>query len=138
MTTKVQARDLIVSMIEDEVKPLVGATEVFYEKTKKIDLDNVASPFIRARVTFENARQASVELKPLRRNYGALLMVLMFKEGVGHRSALGIIDQLDQVVGPRNLSGVQMEVPVTTEARTQAGWEGYEVRVNFYFDTPTT
>lgn len=138
MTTKVQARDRITFMLESEVKPALGLTELFYEKTKVIDLDTVASPFARSSITIENSKQASVELKPLRRVYGALTMTIFFKEGDGHRATLGLIDQLDQILGPRNLDGVQMMVPVTTEARAAAGWEGYEVRVNFYFDTRTT
>lgn len=135
MTTMLQARDNIVSLIETDVKPLLAGRNLYYANTVAVDLGLETELFLRVEIEFEDAAQATVELNPMRRTFGAVYFTLFYREGSGSRVALTTFDSIINVVKNRVSGSVIFKTPVPTRTDARKGWVSQQLRAPFYFDS---
>lgn len=131
MTTYVQARDAIVTFIEDTF----SALPIYYEDAETVDLDAVGDQFIKVEIEFVDAHQASIGEEPLERTLGFVVFSVFTKEGIGARAALGVFDTLRSAISCQNLGGVQLEAVRPGDVERQKGWVNREFLVPFWFDS---
>ena len=135
MTTYVQARDSIVTLLHTNLSADKPYLPVYWENTTAIDLDMAADPFIRITIEFDDAEQMTINNTPERRVYGDLFITVFTKTGRGTRHVLELFDYLENVVKYRNTGQVCLLTPQAGRKVEQGGWVAHVLRAPFFFDS---
>lgn len=131
MTTFVEARDALVTLIETDF----SGYRVFYENTTEVDLDTVGDRFIKVEIEFVGAAQASIGQNPADRTYGLLTFSVFTKAGQGVRTTLQVLDTLKNIVRFKNIAKVQLQHVEPGDVERKSGWECRYLHVPFWFDS---
>ena len=135
MTTFVECRDAIVTLIHTSLQTQHPGLPVFWENTLSIDLDTVGERFIRIEVDFDDAHQLTINGNPEHRTYGTVYFTVFGKEGTGVRETLALFQSLTDVVKFKQDARYVFGVPTPGRRDAQAGWRSYELRAPFWFDS---
>jgi hypothetical protein len=135
MTTYVQARTAVVSLINTAWVTQYPTIPIIYENTLAVDLDTVGDMLLRINIDFDDAQQMTVNGSPHHMIMGTVRMMIMWREGKGTVSALEVMDFLT------NLTKFKLNTPVTfwlpTPGRkvAQKGWVSQNLDLPFRFHT---
>lgn len=135
MTTFVQSRDAIVTLIHTALQAQHPDLPVFWENTLTVDLDTVANPFLRIEIDFDDAHQLTINDMPEHRTYGHVYFTVFAKEGTGSRNALVLFDSLSDLVKFKSDARFVFGVPTPGRRDARDGWVSYELRAPFFFDS---
>jgi hypothetical protein len=135
MTSYVQARDSIVSLIHTNIELNLPTLPVFWENTLSVNLDTVGDRLLRVEIDFDDAKQMTINDAPERRVYGEVVFTLMNKVGLGTRDTLVVIDYIENVVKYVNTTKVVFQTPAMGRKQERQGWVSHEFRAPFFFDS---
>ena len=134
MTTRVQARDAIVTLLNTHFTTNHPTLKVFWENTTEVNLDTVGDRFVRICIDWHQSRQITIEYKPSTRVVGYIRTTFFTKKGLGSRNTLALIDSFVSSVKYKRISpGITLECPSDVETVTQGNWESREVELRFFF-----
>jgi len=135
MTTFVQSRDAIVTLIHTALQAQHPTLPVFWENTLAVNLDTVGTQFLRIEIDFDDAHQLTINDAPEHRTYGHVYFTVFVKEGAGSRSALVLFDSLSDLVKFQAAQRFVFGVPTPGRRDARDGWMSYELRAPFFFDS---
>mgnify|MGYP000320669470 FL=1 len=135
MTTYVEARDSLVTLINTSLSTDYPALEVIYENTIKVDMNSVSDMLVLISIDFLGARQATIETRPHSRVLGEVTFRLIFKDGSGTRVALQLFDYLTTLFNSKQIGGVTTRVPSPGKKQIIDEWSSYDLFVPFIFDS---
>lgn len=135
MTTFVEARDAIVTLIHNALQAQLPDLPVFWENTLTVDLDVVGSPFLRIEIEFDDARQLTINDMPEHRTYGTVFFTVFVKEGTGMRQTLVLFDTLANLVKFKTSNRFVFSTPTPGRRDARDGWVSSELRAPFFFDS---
>lgn len=134
MTTYTQARDQMVTALNNAWTTNHPTIPILYENTMSVDLDTVGDIFVKASIDFEDAFQSDMDPAPGFEAHGVITLVVFVKEGKGSRSVLGIFDSVAQSLTFQRLgSSVQLFVPNPGRKSSKDGWATSYFYVPFSF-----
>lgn len=133
MTTYVQARDILATLVDTAWKAQYPAIPIFHENTKQIPLDAVGNTFLLVAITFHDTLRTSVDLSPISESHGFITLRLFAKEGTGVRTTLGMTDFLTTTLKYQTPSGVTLDCPTPGRTQQQDGWTSTDLNVPFKF-----
>lgn len=131
----VGARTAIVSYLSPALALAYPAMPVFYENTTKIDLTKAADLFLIVDISFDAAKQVTIEASPVTRVLGSIVLRVVVKEGKGTVQSLTLFDYLTDLMKHKNLGGLTLKTPKPGKKATPAGWASYDLFVPFQFDS---
>lgn len=135
MTTYVQARDSIATLLASDFSANLPDLPVFWENTLEVDLDTVGDTFMRVLIDFDEAMKMTELGAPEHRVHGEVIFTVLTKEGKGTRHVLVLFDHITNVVKYCNTSKVQFQTPMPGRKDGRDGWLSFDLRAPFYFDT---
>ena len=133
MTTHVQARDTIVSLIQPNWTATYPNVPIYYEDTTAISLDLLGTHFLLVSINFTDAIRQDIDPSPTTRLYGEISLRLFSKEGSGVRTTLGFMDYLASLLKYRLLNGVTLGVAMPGKRVSRDGWTSTDLNVEFSF-----
>jgi len=131
--TYVDARDALVAYLVANWPVAHPTIPVYYENQETVDLDTVGDAFLKIEITYPYARQSSVELKPMTRVDGLLMIDIWARAGTGTRGGMVFYDYLHTLFAYKNLSGVQIAAPTQDKPAIQSGWHQQQMAIPFVF-----
>lgn len=134
MTTYVEARDELVTLINSKFSADHPTLKVFYQNTKKVDINTVGDQFVRITVDMMKGKQSSIEFEPRRRVLGEVILEFVYKEGLGTRYALEMYDYVESFLAMKSLTKVSTRVASPGADWEKEGWAGFRITVPFFFD----
>lgn len=134
MTTYVEARDELVTLINSKFSTDHPTLAVFYENTKKVDTNTVGDQFVKVTIDMVGAKQTTIEMSPRRRVLGTVTLEFIYKEGMGTRYALTMFDYVESLLSMKSLTGVSTRAASPGADWSKEGWAGFRITVPFFFD----
>lgn len=134
MTTYVEARDELVTLINNKFSTDHPTLKVFYQNTKKVDTNTVGDQFVRVTVDMMKGKQSSIEFEPRRRVLGEVILEFVYKEGLGTRYSLEMYDYVESFLAMKTLTKVSTRVASPGADWEKEGWAGFRITVPFFFD----
>jgi hypothetical protein len=135
MTTYVEARDSLVTLINTSLTTDYPALKVIYENTVKVDMNSVGDMLVLISIDFLTARQATIETHPNSRVLGEITFRLIFKDGSGTRATLQLFDYLTALFNSKTIGGVTTRVPSPGKKQIIDEWSSFDLFVPFVFDS---
>ncbi len=135
MTTFVEARDVVVTLIHTALQTDRPTLPVFWANTKVVDLDTVGSLFLRVEVEFTDARQLTINNDPEHRTYGMVYFSVFSKEGTGDRATLDLFEYLTNVVKFQRSANYTFLTPRPGRREARSGWVSAELHAPFQFES---
>lgn len=129
------ARTAIITYLSAALASAYPTMEVFYENTTEIDLTKAADRFLIVDISFDTAKQVSIEATPMNRVLGSVVFRVMVKKGRGTVKALQLFDYLTSITRQKQLGGLSLKVPTPGKKATPSGWASFDLFVPFQFDS---
>lgn len=135
MTTYVEARDAIVTLVSTNLGTDYPDLELEWENTVLVDLDAVGDRFLKIEVDIDGADQLTMDAPVQHQTWGLLHFTLMVKEGSGIRDTLILLQYLGDMAKYTQIEGVWLGTPTPGPRRARDGWRSYELSIPFEFDS---
>ena len=133
MTTYVQVRDTLATLVNTAWTTQYPSVPIFHENTKQIPLDTVGKVFLFVAIAFEDTFRTSVDIDPISESHGVITLRLFAKEGSGVRTALGMKDFLTDTLKYQSTGGITIDCPTPGRSEDRDGWTSMDLIVPFQF-----
>lgn len=131
MTTYVQARDTLVTKIDDALMSSYPTLKVFWENTTEVDTNTVGNNFVQVEVNFQDSVDTTIAADFM--VTGEVNFRLFYKQGQGSRQALALFDFLTSLMASQIVSGVTLLTPRPGRKDTSRGWASFDLNCPFFF-----
>ena len=133
MTTYVEARDALATLVDATWKAEYPTVPVFHENTKQIPLDSIGHNFLLVAITFNDTVRTGIDASPISASHGFITLRIFSKEGSGVRTGLAMQDYLTSSLKYQQISGVTLDCPTPGRTQVQTGWASVDLKVPFSF-----
>lgn len=135
MTTRVEARSEITSVLSTNLAGNFPGIPFFWDDTVAVDLDKVGDRFVRVNTAFLDTEEMTVDPGREMRRHGVVSIFVFQREGQPQGPALAVLDTVDTVVRFVPTAKVRFEAPVERRPETRNGWTSRGIDIPFYSDT---
>lgn len=136
MTTFVEARDSIVSLIHTALQNNHPTLPIFWENTLEVDLNAVGNLFVRIELDFDDAMQMTINDIPEHQTFGTVYFTVFMKEGTGTRESLILMQSFTDVVKYQMTPTFVFTTPRPGKKDgPRDGWISQELVAPFWFDS---
>lgn len=129
------ARTAIVTYLSAALAASYPTLAVFYENTTEVDLTKAPDKFLIVDISFDAAKQVTIEAAPMNRVLGSVVFRVMVKQGRGTVTTLSLFDYLTSITRQKQLGGLSLKVPTPGKKATPSGWASFDLFVPFQFDS---
>ena len=135
MTTRVEARTEIASVLQANLAGNFPGLPFFWDDTVAVDLDKVGDRFVRVNTAFLDTEEMTVDPGREMRRHGVVSIFVFQREGQPQAPAPAVLDTVDTVVRFVPTAKVRFEAPVERRPETRNGWTSRGIDIPFYSDT---
>ena len=135
MTTRVEARAEIASVLQTNLAGNFPGLPFFWDDTVAVDLDKVGDRFVRVATSFLDSEEMTVDPGREMRRHGVVSIFVFQREGQPQGPVLAVLDTVDTVVRFVPATKVRFEAPVERRPETRDGWTSRGIDIPFYSDT---